>query len=50
MQRNGGDYGEKNESEDNYSQYFLNRKLKVLIADDEKKMVEEILSNMNEEN
>ena len=38
------------ESEDNYSQYLLNRKLKVLIADDEKKMVEEILSNMNEEN
>ena len=40
----------ENESEDNYSQYLLNRKLKVLIADDEKKMVEEILSNMNEEN
>ena len=32
------------------SEYLLNRKLKVLIADDEKKMVDEIISNINVEN
>lgn len=36
--------------ENNNNQYLLNRKLKVLIADDEKTMVDEIISNLDVEN
>ncbi len=35
---------------DNNSKYLLNRKLKVLIADDEKNMIDEIISNIDIEN
>ena len=34
----------------NESQYLLNRKVRILIADDDKKMVDEILSNIDIEN
>ena len=36
--------------EENNNQYLLNRKLKVLVADDEKQMVDEIISNLDVEN
>ena len=38
------------EKEETNNQYLLNRKLKVLIADDEKNMVDEIISNLDIEN
>ncbi len=34
----------------NSNQYLLNRKLRILIADDEKVMIDEILSNLNVKN
>lgn len=34
----------------NHNQYLLNRKLKVLIADDEKRMVDKIISNLDVDN
>lgn len=40
----------KEKNVDDNSQYVLNRKLKVLIADDEKQMVEEIITNLNVKN
>lgn len=36
--------------EEKKSQYILNRKLRILIADDEKKMVDEIITNLGAEN
>lgn len=41
---------ENEKVESNHNQYLLNRKLKVLIADDDKRMVDEILSNIDVEN
>ena len=41
---------ENEKVESNHNQYHLNRKLKVLIADDDKRMVDEILSNIDVEN
>ena len=35
---------------DNSSKNLLNRKLKILIADDEQKMIDEIISNIDSEN
>lgn len=41
---------EKEKVADNNSQYLLNRKVRILIADDDKNMVDEILSNIDIEN
>ena len=41
---------EENKVANNENQYLLNRKLKVLIADDDKEMVDDILLNIDKEN
>ena len=40
----------KEKNVENNNKYLLNRRLKVLIADDEKKMVDEIISNLDAQN